>query len=113
MQKFLVNTSGLSREKASQINGITLFLFMLLQPIAGALSDRIGRKRLMIGFGLMGVVCTYHIFVSLAVTRDPWVAGLLVMTGLVFGTSYTPLTEGVAGELLTDYHHAWGAALPY
>src|SRR3546814_2149438 len=56
MQKFLVNTSGLSREKASQINGITLFLFMLLQPIAGALSDRIGRKPLMIGFGLMGVV---------------------------------------------------------
>ena len=30
MQKFLVNTSGLSRETASQINGITLFFFMAL-----------------------------------------------------------------------------------
>ncbi len=41
MQKFLVNTSGLSREAASQINAATLFVFMLLQPVAGALSDRI------------------------------------------------------------------------
>ena len=70
MQKFLVNTSGLSREAASQINGITLFVFMLIQPLGGALSDRIGRKPLMIGFGLLGVTCTYPIFATLAVTRS-------------------------------------------
>lgn len=33
MQKFLVNTSGFSKETATQINAITLFVFMLLQPI--------------------------------------------------------------------------------
>ncbi|APL94147.1 MFS transporter [Sphingobium indicum] len=113
MQKFLVNTSGLSREKASQINGITLFLFMLLQPIAGALSDRIGRKPLMIGFGLMGVVCTYPIFATLAVTRDPWVAGLLVMAGLVIVTGYTSINAVVKAELFPAHIRALGVALPY
>lgn len=58
LQKFLVNTSGFSKESATQITAIALFIFMLLQPIAGALSDRIGRKPLMIGFGVMGVLFT-------------------------------------------------------
>lgn len=59
MQKFLVNTSGFDRETASRINGATLFLFMIFQPVAGALSDRIGRKPLLIGFGVLGVLGTY------------------------------------------------------
>lgn len=35
MQKFLVNTSGLSRETASQINGITLFFSCCCNPSPG------------------------------------------------------------------------------
>lgn len=113
MQKFLVNTSGLSRETASQINGITLFLFMLLQPVAGALSDRIGRKPLMIGFGILGVVGTYPIFATLAVTKDPWIAGLLVMAGLVIVTGYTSINAVVKAELFPAHIRALGVALPY
>ncbi|PJG49463.1 alpha-ketoglutarate permease [Sphingobium sp. LB126] len=113
MQKFLVNTSGLSREIASQINGITLFLFMLLQPLAGALSDRVGRKPLMIGFGVLGVVGTYPIFATLAVTKDPLVAGLLVMAGLIIVTGYTSINAVVKAELFPAHIRALGVALPY
>ena len=113
MQKFLVNTSGLSRETASQINGITLFFFMLLQPAAGALSDRIGRKPLMIGFGVLGLIFTYPIFATLAVTRDPLVAGLLVMTGLIIVTGYTSINAVVKAELFPAHIRALGVALPY
>jgi len=113
MQKFLVNTSGLSREAASQINGITLFVFMLIQPLGGALSDRIGRKPLMIGFGLLGVTCTYPIFATLAVTKDPWMAGLLVMAGLVIVTGYTSINAVVKAELFPAHIRALGVALPY
>lgn len=113
MQKFLVNTSGLSREAASQINAATLFVFMLLQPVAGALSDRIGRKPLMIGFGVMGVICTYPIFATLAVTKDPLVAGLLVMAGLVIVTGYTSINAVVKAELFPVHIRALGVALPY
>ncbi|GLV25305.1 MFS transporter [Sphingobium sp. Cam5-1] len=113
MQKFLVNTSGLSRETASQINGITLFFFMLLQPVAGALSDRIGRKPLMIGFGILGLLFTYPIFATLAVTRDPLVAGLLVMAGLIIVTGYTSINAVVKAELFPAHIRALGVALPY
>jgi MHS family alpha-ketoglutarate permease-like MFS transporter len=113
MQKFLVNTSGLSRETASQINGITLFVFMLLQPLAGALSDRIGRKPLMIGFGVLGMLCTYPIFSTLAVTKDPMTAGLLVMAGLLIVTGYTSINAVVKAELFPAHIRALGVALPY
>ncbi len=113
MQKFLVNTSGLSRESASEINAITLFLFMLLQPAAGALSDRIGRKPLMVGFGVLGVLGTYPIFTALSQTRDPWLAGLLVMAGLVIVTGYTSINAVVKAELFPAHIRALGVALPY
>ena len=113
MQKILVNTSGLSGEVASQINAATMCLFMLLKPVAGALSDRIGRKPLMIGFGVMGVLCTYPIFTTLAVTKDPIVAGLLVMAGLVIVTGYTSINAVVKAELFPAHIRALGVALPY
>ncbi|SEQ69227.1 MFS transporter [Sphingobium sp. YR768] len=113
MQKFLVNTSGLSRETASQINAVTLFLFMLLQPVAGALSDRIGRKPLMVGFGVLGMLCTYPIFTTLATTKDPVVAGALVMVGLVIVTGYTSINAVVKAELFPAHIRALGVALPY
>lgn len=113
MQKFLVNTSGFSREAASQINAITLFVFMLLQPVAGALSDRVGRKPLMIAFGVLGVLCTYPIFSTLETTRDPVVAGLLVMAALVIVTGYTSINAVVKAELFPAHIRALGVALPY
>src|SRR6476659_5545672 len=62
MQKFLVNTSGFDRATASQIMTIALALMLLLQPLAGALSDRFGRRPLMIVFGVCGTLFTYPIF---------------------------------------------------
>ncbi|WP_340264895.1 MFS transporter [Sphingobium mellinum] len=113
MQKFLVNTSGLTRETASEINGITLFFFMLLQPVAGMVSDRVGRKPLMIGFGILGMITTYPIFATLAATRDPLIAALLVMAGLVIVTGYTSINAVVKAELFPAHIRALGVALPY
>jgi MHS family alpha-ketoglutarate permease-like MFS transporter len=113
MQKFLVNTSGFDRETASRINGATLFVFMLLQPLAGALSDRIGRKPLLIGFGVLGVLCTYPLFATLETTRDPMTAFLLVMGGLVIVSGYTSINAVVKAELFPAHIRALGVALPY
>ncbi|KTT98914.1 alpha-ketoglutarate permease [Sphingomonas yabuuchiae] len=113
MQKFLVNTSGFSREVASQINAVTLFIFMLLQPLAGGLSDRIGRKPLMVAFGIAGVLLTYPIFSTLETTRDPIVAGGLVMGALIIVTGYTSINAVVKAELFPAHIRALGVALPY
>lgn len=113
MQKFLVNTSGFTRETAAQINAITLLVFMVLQPLAGALSDRIGRKPLLIGFGVAGTLFTYPLFAALETTRDPLTAGLLVMAGLVIVTGYTAINAVVKAELFPAHIRALGVALPY
>ncbi len=113
MQKFLVNTSGFSKEVATQINAVTLFVFMLLQPVAGGLSDRIGRKPLMVAFGVAGVLFTYPIFSALEQTRDATTAGLLVMAALVIVTGYTSINAVVKAELFPAHIRALGVALPY
>ena len=113
MQKFLVNTSGFSREVASQINAGTLFVFMLLQPLAGALSDRVGRKPLMVGFGIAGVLFTYPIFSALETTQDPFVAFALVLGALIIVTGYTSINAVVKAELFPAHVRALGVALPY
>lgn len=113
MQKFLVNTSGFGRETATQITAAALFLFMLLQPAAGALSDRWGRKPLMVGFGFAGLLLTYPIFTALESVRDPIAAFLLVLTALVIVTGYTSINAVVKAELFPAHIRALGVALPY
>jgi MHS family alpha-ketoglutarate permease-like MFS transporter len=113
MQKFLVNTSGFSREVASAIMTGALFLFMCFQPFAGALSDRIGRKPLMIGFGAMGLVFTWPIFTALETVRDPWAAFGLVIFALLIVTGYTSINAVVKAELFPAHIRALGVAFPY
>ncbi len=113
LQKFLVNTSGFGRETASQINAAALFVFMCIQPLAGALSDRIGRKPLMVGFGVLGVVCTWPIFTALASVRSPVAAFALMLGALVIVTGYTSINAVVKAELFPAHIRTLGVALPY
>jgi MHS family alpha-ketoglutarate permease-like MFS transporter len=113
MQKFLVNTSGFSREAATEITAAALFIYMLLQPVAGALSDRIGRKPLMIGFGVLGVAFTWLIFHTLETVSSSFEAFLLVLGALVIVTGYTSINAVVKAELFPAHIRALGVALPY
>lgn len=113
MQKFLVNTSGFGRETATWVMTAALALYAALQPLAGALSDRIGRRPLMIGFGVAGLVVTVPIFTALESVRDPVVAWALVMTALVVVTGYTAINAVVKAELFPAHVRALGVALPY
>lgn len=113
MQKFLANTSGFSRETASAIMTAALFVFMCVQPLAGALSDRIGRKPLMVGFGVLGLVFTWPIFTALETVRDPWLAFALVLASLLIVTGYTSINAVVKAELFPAHIRALGVAFPY
>jgi len=113
MQKFLANTSGFTRDQATLITAGALFVFMLLQPVVGALSDRIGRRPVMIAFGVGGVLLTWPIMTTLAGTREAWPAFLLVMTALVVVSGYTAVNAVVKAELFPTEIRALGVALPY
>ena len=111
MQKFLVNTSGFGRETASQVMTAALFLFMCLQPLAGALSDRVGRKPVMVTFGILGMVLTVPIFTALETVRDPLAAFALVFAALLIVTGYTSINAVVKAELFPAHIRALGVAL--
>lgn len=90
-----------------------LTLFMLVQPLAGALSDRIGRKPLMVGFGVLGLVTTWPIFTALETARDPVTAFALVLAALLIVTGYTAINAVVKAELFPAHIRALGVAFPY
>jgi MFS transporter, MHS family, alpha-ketoglutarate permease len=113
LQKFLVNTSGFDRATASQIMTAALALMLLLQPVAGRLSDRLGRRPMMIFFGVCGTLFTYPIFTLLGETDSRLVAFALVMSALVMVTGYTSINAIVKAELFPADIRALGVALPY
>ncbi len=113
MQKFLVNTSGFSKNSATLISSLTLVVFMLLQPIFGLLSDKIGRKPLLIGFGILGTLTTVPIMTALSDTKDVWVAFALIMCALIIVSGYTSINAVVKAELFPANVRALGVGFPY
>ena len=113
MQKFLANTSGFDRATASQIMTAALTVMLLIQPFAGRLSDKVGRKPLMIFFGTCGLLFTYPIFVTLEEVRSVPAAFALVMAALVMVTGYTSINAIIKAELFPADIRALGVALPF
>jgi len=113
LQKFLANTSGFDKATASQLMTVALAIMLLLQPIAGRLSDRVGRRPLMIFFGVCGTLFTYPIFMTLADTHSVGRAFALVMAALVMVTGYTSINAIVKAELFPAEIRALGVALPF
>ncbi|PHB17378.1 alpha-ketoglutarate transporter [Bacillus pseudomycoides] len=113
LQKFMVNTVGLPKEVVSWINFIALLVFVVLQPLAGMLSDRIGRRPLLIGFGILGTLLTVPLFLIMEQTKYPIVAFLLMMVGLIIVTGYTSINAIVKAELFPTEIRALGVGFPY
>ena len=113
MQKFLVNTSGFDRATASWIMTVALAIILLAQPLAGRLSDRVGRRPLMIAFGIGATLFTYPIFVALEDVGSVGAAFALVLAALVMVTGYTSINAIVKAELFPADIRALGVALPY
>ncbi len=113
MQKYLHNTSGFSKEAATSISALSLVLFMVLQPVAGWMSDKLGRKPMLIAFGVLGSLCTVPIFNALSQTRDEMSALILVCAALAIISSYTSISAVVKAELFPAHVRTLGVALPY
>jgi MFS transporter, MHS family, alpha-ketoglutarate permease len=113
MQKFMVNTVGLSKQEATMISAISLFLFCCLQPVVGALSDRLGRRPFLIGFGILGTLLTVPMLTALSETHSGYVAFALVMGALVVVSGYTSINAIVKAELFPAEIRVLGVALPY
>ena len=108
MQKYLVNTARMDAKTASRVMTVVLFCYMILQPVFGALSDKIGRRNSMLCFGVFTVIATVPILSALAHVSDPYAAFGLLILALAGVSFYTSISGLVTAELFPTHVRALG-----
>jgi MHS family alpha-ketoglutarate permease-like MFS transporter len=113
MQKFLINTVKLSKDDATLLSFCSLFLFACLQPLYGWVSDKIGRRPLLIGFGILGTIFTVPLMNGLSQSTNLSIIFLLMVFSLLIVSGYTSINAVVKAELFPAEVRALGVGLPY
>jgi MFS transporter, MHS family, alpha-ketoglutarate permease len=113
MQKYLVNTARFDPKIATNIMTVALFVFMMIQPLFGALSDRIGRRASMICFGVVGTVTTVPLMLAIGRVDSAPMAFLLILLALLGASFYTSISGLVKAELFPIEVRALAMGLSY
>ncbi|MGA5137255.1 MFS transporter [Streptomyces azureus] len=103
--------AGLEKSDALLASTISLAFFALLQPLGGLLSDRFGRRPLLLFFGLGFALLTVPLLHAL---RDSFAVLLLVScAGMVLLTGFTSISAAVNAEIFPPRVRAAGIGFPY
>jgi MHS family alpha-ketoglutarate permease-like MFS transporter len=113
MQKFLVNTVKLDKGESTLITFLSLLIFASIQPLLGSLSDKVGRKPILIAFGVLGTVATYPLLSAIGNASGKWEAFGLIMIALIIVSGYTSINAVVKAELFPTEIRALGVGFPY
>lgn len=113
MQKFLINTVHLTVGQSTLISFTSLLIFALIQPLLGLLSDKVGRKPLLLAFGILGTLFTVPLLSGISHAGSKMEAFFLIMAGLLIVSCYTSINAIVKAELFPGQVRALGVGLPY
>ncbi len=113
MQVFLKLSVHLTDQQTTFVTAGSLIFAVFLQPLYGAISDRIGRKPLLIGFGVLGTLCTVPLLETLHDATSPWQCLLLICLAWVIVAGYTSINAVVKAELFPAHVRATGVGVPY
>jgi MFS transporter, MHS family, alpha-ketoglutarate permease len=113
MQVFLKLSVKLTDHQTTYVTAGSLLFAVLLQPLYGALSDRIGRKPLLVGFGVLGTVCTVPLLRTLHDATSPLECWVLICLAWMIVAGYTSINAVVKAELFPAEVRATGVGVPY
>jgi MHS family alpha-ketoglutarate permease-like MFS transporter len=113
MQKFLVNTSGFSRDESSLIMAMAMIVFMVMQPVMGWVSDQVGRKPMFVFYGIGAVLMTFPVMNYLQTATSATMAFLVISGALIVQSTYTSISGQYKAELFPTAIRALGVGLPY
>src|SRR5438552_5781051 len=113
MQKFLKLSVGMSDNQTTLVSGASLVFALCLQPIYGAISDKIGRRWLLVWFGVMGTLFTTPLLYALQATKSALTAFFLIAAAWTIVAGYTSINAVVKAELFPTLVRATGVGMPY
>lgn len=113
MQKFMVNTVGMTKEAASLTAAAALLCYLPLQPLFGFVSDLVGRRPVMIFFGVAGATLTVPLLTAMGHAASAWEAFALNFCALFILSGFTSIHMLVKSELFPAEVRALGVGLPY
>lgn len=106
---------GVDGRTVGYIMTLSLFVFMIAQPIFGSIADRIGRRASMLAFSGLGALCIYPIMVMgmQSMYNHPIIiCGLLIMMLFIL-SFYTSIGGLVKAEMFPTELRALGVGLSY
>ncbi len=113
MQKYLVNTVGLQPKLVSMLMLGAISLCLPLYPLYGALSDKIGRKAMMIIFSALTACVTLPLMSALAKTPNMYELFVLILLALMVMIFYTSIGGLLKAEMFPTSLRALGVSLPF
>ncbi|MGQ2931565.1 MAG: MFS transporter, partial [Sphingopyxis sp.] len=111
MQKYLVNTAGMDVTIASRTMLIVTFAFLLLQPLLGLLSDRIGRRTNLLIFSGGMALFAVPLLGAIGKAQTMGSALLLTFAALAIMSFYTSVSGLFKAELFPANVRALGVGL--
>lgn len=97
----------------SVVSLVALIILMLLQPVGGYLSDRVGRRSLLVFFGIGGVLFTWVLFFVLPNVTNGYLSFAILTVGFVILTGYTSINAVVKAVMFPTHIRALGVGFGY
>ncbi|MEJ1968604.1 MAG: MFS transporter [Rhizomicrobium sp.] len=113
MPKYLVNTAGFSPDLSTEITMAALIVYTAIHPPMGWLSDKLGRRTMLIGFAAAGLVGTVPIMTALATTTNPRMAFALLLLVLALLCPYTAVSAIFKAELFPTEVRAMAVGISF
>lgn len=113
MQKFLVNSLHYTIDQSTVLTFWLMLIYAGMQPLFGWISDHIGRKPLLIAFGVLGTLTTMPVFNALMHADTEAAVFWLILAALCIVSGYTSVCGIVKAEMFPADVRALGVGFPY
>lgn len=113
MQKFLINTSGFDKGSVAETMTVCLLIFMVMQPVVGLISDRIGRKACMAIFVAGMIILPVPVFSYIGNSTNLFLSAVVLLVTMVFLSFYTSISGIVKSEMFPAFIRGLGVSFTY
>ena len=120
MQKYLLLTNEgtpgaetFNKGTIADMMTLCLLVFIFMQPIAGKISDKIGRKNNMLIFVIGMVILPIPMLSLIGSAKSVLVAGILIVVTMAFISMYTSISGIVKAEMFPAHIRGIGVGFTY